>query len=77
MLRPVGLPEHMQIIAMGLSCMYTSPVTMRIPMQDSVFPYDTYDKTVNLVNFIECKLKQQTPHLICLVKQLGFILVDT
>jgi len=78
---PIGLPAHMKITAVWLSSVYTSAVTMNVPVQNSVSLYDTWHmqllQDMHLVNSTGCKLYQKALHMFCLAMPLDFISEDT
>ena len=74
---PIGLPAHVKIIAVGLPSVYTSSVTMNVPVQNSVFLYGTWHirlpQEVPLANSVGCMLYQQILDMFCLAMPLDFI----
>jgi hypothetical protein len=81
MSHPIGLNAHVKIIAAGPSGVYTSSVTMNVPVQNSVFLYDMWHiqlvQEVHLVNYMGCMLYKQTLDMFCLAMPLDFITEDT
>jgi hypothetical protein len=80
-LLPIGLPAHVKITAAGLSSVYTSSVTMNVPVQNSVFLHGMWHiqllQEVHLVNSVGCMLYQQILYTFCLAMPLDFISEDT
>jgi hypothetical protein len=71
----------MKITVVWLSCVYTSLVSVNVPMQNSVFLYDTWHiqllQEVHLANSTGCMLYQQTLDMFCLAMPLDCISEDT
>jgi len=78
---PVGLPAHVKITAVWLSSVYTSSVTVNVPVQNSVFLYDTWHtqllQKVHLGNSMGCMMYQKTLDIFCLAMPLDFNSEDT
>lgn len=78
---PIGLPAHVKNSAVWLSSVYTSAVTMNVPVQNSVSLYDTWHiqllRDVYLVNSTRCKLYQKALDMFCLAMPLVYISEDT